>query len=70
MSGDVWYAAIHRQHTGTRLGAPLYHGKPESAEGLAAVNGRVLGPVVHDSTPRFRAKSLSLLNWIVFCRFA
>jgi hypothetical protein len=47
-SGDVWYAATHRQHTGTRLGAPLYHGRPESAESLAAVNGRVLGPVVHD----------------------
>jgi hypothetical protein len=48
-SGDVWYAATHRQHTGTRLGAPLYHGRPESAESLAAVNGRVLGPVVHDT---------------------
>jgi hypothetical protein len=48
-SGDVWYAATHRQPTRTRLGARLYHGRPESAEGLAAVNGQVLGPVVHDT---------------------
>jgi hypothetical protein len=48
-SGDVWYAATHRQHTGTRLGAPLYHGRPESADGLVAVNRRVLVPVVHDT---------------------
>jgi hypothetical protein len=47
MCGTLPYTDSTQEHV--FLGAPLYHGKPESADGLAAVNGRVLGPVVHDT---------------------